>query len=85
MCCTRLSCRYQLTQTVRVHTGADDDAYSCMGWGPDREGINGVWLRKDVPLQVSQCLCKQNKRRRNNSTKASPYATSSSLPVSTTH
>jgi hypothetical protein len=47
------SCRYQLTQTVRVHTGADDDAYSCMGWGPDREGINGVWLRKDVPLQVS--------------------------------
>jgi hypothetical protein len=38
--------------TVRVHTGADDDAYSCMGWGPDREGTNGVWLRKDVPLQV---------------------------------
>jgi hypothetical protein len=38
--------------TVRVHTGADDDAYSCMGWGPDREGVNGVWLRKDVPLQV---------------------------------
>lgn len=40
--------------TVRVHTGADDDAYSCMGWGPDRDGINGVWLRKDVPLQVSR-------------------------------
>lgn len=45
-------CRYQLMHTVRVHTGADDDAYSCMGWGPDKEGINGVWLRKDVPLQV---------------------------------
>lgn len=47
-----VSCRYQLMHTVRVHTGGDDDAYNCMGWGPDREGINGVWLRKDVPLQV---------------------------------
>lgn len=37
---------------MRVHTGGDDDAYSCMGWGPDKDGINGVWLRKDVPLQV---------------------------------
>lgn len=47
-----MSRRYQLMHTVRVHTGADDDAYGCMGWGPDREGVNGVWLRKDVPLQV---------------------------------
>ena len=47
-----IDCRYQLLHTVRVHTGADDDAYSCMGWGPDQEGINGVWLHKDIPLQV---------------------------------
>jgi hypothetical protein len=38
--------------TVRVHTGADDSAYNCMGWGPDQAGVNGVFLRKDVPLQV---------------------------------
>lgn len=24
-----------------------------MGWGPDKDGVNGVYLRKDVPLQVS--------------------------------
>lgn len=48
--------KYQLMHNVRVHTGADDGAYSCMGWGPDKDGINGVYLRKDVPLQAAKAL-----------------------------
>jgi 3-ketoacyl-CoA synthase len=48
--------KYQLMQTVRVHTGADDGAYGCMGWGPDKDGVNGVYLRKDVPLQAAKAL-----------------------------
>jgi hypothetical protein len=44
--------------TVRVHTGADDGAYGCMGWGPDKDGVNGVFLRKDVPQQVRVPLCR---------------------------
>jgi 3-ketoacyl-CoA synthase len=27
-----------------------------MGWGPDKEGINGVFLRKDVPIQAAKAL-----------------------------
>eukprot|EP00879_Flechtneria_rotunda_P018307 GHRR01019204.1.p1 GENE.GHRR01019204.1~~GHRR01019204.1.p1 ORF type:complete len:344 (+),score=106.88 GHRR01019204.1:112-1032(+) len=48
--------KYQLMHNVRVHTGADDNAYGCMGWGPDKEGVNGVYLRKDVPLQAAKAL-----------------------------
>ena len=27
-----------------------------MGWGPDKAGINGVFLRKDVPIQAAKAL-----------------------------
>ncbi|WIA34976.1 hypothetical protein OEZ86_013257 [Tetradesmus obliquus] len=50
------SAKYALQHNVRVHTGADDGAYSCMGWGPDKNGVNGVYLRKDVPLQAAKAL-----------------------------
>jgi len=48
--------KYELLHNVRVHTGQDDGAYSCMGWGPDKEGVNGVFLRKDVPIQAAKAL-----------------------------
>ena len=48
--------KYQLLHNVRVHTGQDDSSYSCMGWGPDKEGVNGVFLRKDVPIQAAKAL-----------------------------
>ena len=48
--------KYELRQSVRVHTGQEDDAYGCMGWGPDRMGVNGVFLRKDVPVQAARAL-----------------------------
>lgn len=50
------SAKYELLHNARAHTGQDDDAYRCMGWGPDRDGVNGVWLRKDVPLQAARAL-----------------------------
>jgi 3-ketoacyl-CoA synthase len=49
-------CKYQLMHNERVHTGQDDSAYTCMGWGPDKEGVNGVYLRKDVPVQAAKAL-----------------------------
>jgi 3-ketoacyl-CoA synthase len=52
----RRTAKYQLLHNVRVHTGQDDSSYSCMGWGPDKEGVNGVFLRKDVPLQAAKAL-----------------------------
>jgi 3-ketoacyl-CoA synthase len=48
--------KYSLEHQVRVHTGQDDGAYNCMGWGPDKDGVNGVYLRKDVPAQAARAL-----------------------------
>lgn len=48
--------KYQLMHNVRVHTGADDESYGCMGWGPDGEGINGVYLGKNVVYQAAKAL-----------------------------
>lgn len=33
--------KYQLTQTVRTHLGAQDDAFGCMGNGEDADGVMG--------------------------------------------
>ncbi|GBF90942.1 hypothetical protein Rsub_03797 [Raphidocelis subcapitata] len=48
--------KYELLHNVRAHTGQDDGAYTCMGWGPDKKGVNGVYLRKDVPVQAAKAL-----------------------------
>jgi 3-ketoacyl-CoA synthase len=48
--------KYELLHNVRAHTGQDDASYNCMGWGPDAKGINGVYLRKDVPVQAARAL-----------------------------
>ena len=40
----RSRAKYELLAANRVHMGADDDAYTCMSWGPDQSGINGVYL-----------------------------------------
>ncbi|GBF90415.1 hypothetical protein Rsub_03411 [Raphidocelis subcapitata] len=49
-------CKYELHSSTRVHTGQDDAAYRCISWGPDEEGINGVYLSKDVPIQAGKML-----------------------------
>eukprot|EP00775_Hariotina_reticulata_P006451 gene6451-6680_t len=44
----RRTAKYQLTYNVRVHTGQSDESYNCMSWGPDPDGVNGVYLGKNV-------------------------------------
>ncbi|KAF6265202.1 FAE1/Type III polyketide synthase-like protein-domain-containing protein [Scenedesmus sp. NREL 46B-D3] len=46
--------KYQLQYNVRVHTGQDDNSYGCMSWGPDPDGINGVYLGKNVVSSQSR-------------------------------
>ena len=40
--------KYELTTTLRTHLGYQDDAFGCMGVAEDAEGIQGVFLRKNV-------------------------------------
>jgi 3-ketoacyl-CoA synthase len=52
----RRTAKYALEHSVRVHTGQADAAYRCINWGPDKDGINGVYLGKDVPQQAGKML-----------------------------
>lgn len=45
--------KYALTHTVRTHLGCDDDAYLCEGYGEDKEGFRGGFMRKNV-IEVAQ-------------------------------
>ncbi|EFJ47012.1 hypothetical protein VOLCADRAFT_61822 [Volvox carteri f. nagariensis] len=45
--------KYRLERATRTHAGARDRAYRLvrrvsMHWGPDAEGINGIYLSKDI-------------------------------------
>ena len=40
----RSRAKYELLAANRVHMSADDDSYTCMSWGPDQSGVNGVYL-----------------------------------------
>ncbi|CAK0783411.1 hypothetical protein CVIRNUC_006610 [Coccomyxa viridis] len=48
--------KYQLEHTVRVHLGCEDDAFGCMGNGEDSEGIQGVFLRRNVVNVAGRAL-----------------------------
>lgn len=48
--------KYALAHTVRVHTGQDDESYKCMSWGPDPDGVNGVYLGKNVVTEAGKAL-----------------------------
>ena len=47
-------CKYELQHAERVHTGQDDTSYNCISWGPDPDGVNGVFLGKDVPQEAGK-------------------------------
>ncbi|KAI8470967.1 MAG: FAE1/Type III polyketide synthase-like protein-domain-containing protein [Monoraphidium minutum] len=49
-------CKYELQYAERVHTGQDDTSYKCISWGPDEDGVNGVFLGKDVPQEAGKML-----------------------------
>ncbi|GLC33182.1 Chitin synthase, class 2 [Pleodorina starrii] len=48
--------KYRLENRVRVHVGSKDEAYKCIWYGPDDEGLNGIFLGKDVVKEASRGL-----------------------------
>jgi 3-ketoacyl-CoA synthase len=48
-----LRAKYRLKHHVRVHMGGREAAYRCIWYGPDDEGLNGVYLGKDVVAEAS--------------------------------
>eukprot|EP00879_Flechtneria_rotunda_P003637 GHRR01003874.1.p1 GENE.GHRR01003874.1~~GHRR01003874.1.p1 ORF type:complete len:440 (+),score=135.99 GHRR01003874.1:1261-2580(+) len=58
----RHRCKYQLTHSERVHTGARDTGYNCMYVGPDDAGQPGIFLYKDLPVEAGLALEKCLKR-----------------------
>jgi len=48
--------KYELTHTVRTHLGCEDDAFGCMGNGEDKDGVMGVFLRKNVVAVAGRAL-----------------------------
>ncbi|PNH05133.1 3-ketoacyl-CoA synthase 6 [Tetrabaena socialis] len=52
----RAKAKYRLLHRFRVHLGASDDAYKCIWYGPDSEGLNGIYLGMDVVKEASKGL-----------------------------
>jgi len=50
--------KYRMHHTARVHVGQSDDAYTAIHYGPDAEGLNGVYLGKNVSTEASRALTK---------------------------
>ncbi|KAG1670362.1 hypothetical protein FOA52_000122 [Chlamydomonas sp. UWO 241] len=48
--------KYTLRYNERVHIGASDAAYNAIHYTPDEDGINGVFLGKDVVTEASRAL-----------------------------
>ena len=51
--------KYELTTTLRTHLGYQDDAFGCMGVAEDADGVQGVFLKKNV-IQVAGRSLKMN-------------------------
>ncbi|GLC40215.1 3-ketoacyl-CoA synthase 11 [Pleodorina starrii] len=48
--------KYQLETAIRMHAGASDRAYKSMHWSPDSEGINGIFLSKDIVDEAGKVI-----------------------------
>ena len=48
--------KYELVTSLRTHLGREDDAFGCMGTGEDAEGMQGVFLRKNVIAVCGRAL-----------------------------
>lgn len=52
----KLRPKYKLKTAIRVHRGFVDAAHSCINYSPDEEGINGIYLGKDVVSEAGKGL-----------------------------
>ncbi|KXZ47999.1 hypothetical protein GPECTOR_31g363 [Gonium pectorale] len=48
--------KYRLEHSLRMHSGASDRAYKSMHWSPDSEGINGIYLSKDIIEEAGKTI-----------------------------
>lgn len=48
--------KYELHACIRVHQGCRDEAFGCIQYAPDDEGINGIYLGKNVVTEASKGL-----------------------------
>ncbi|KAG2490806.1 hypothetical protein HYH03_010728 [Edaphochlamys debaryana] len=48
--------KYALRHCVRVHTGARPEAFGAIHYSPDAQGINGIYLGKNVVTEASRGL-----------------------------
>ena len=51
--------KYELVTSVRTHLGGQDDAFGCMGVAEDAEGVQGVFLKKNV-IEIAGRALKTN-------------------------
>ena len=50
--------KYLLQHTVRIHMGANDDAFGCMGQKEDTAGLPGVFLKTNVVKVAGEALAR---------------------------
>ena len=50
--------KYLLQHTVRIHMGANDDAFGCMGQKEDMAGLPGVFLKTNVVKVAGEALAR---------------------------
>jgi len=50
--------KYELKSSIRIHQGYRDEAYACIRHSPDEDGVDGIYLGKDVVTEASRGLSK---------------------------
>jgi 3-ketoacyl-CoA synthase len=48
--------KYRLLYAERRHTGQDDEAYGAVRWGPDPDGVNGLYLSRAIVNHAGDAL-----------------------------
>jgi len=48
--------KYRLLYAERRHTGQDDEAYGAVRWGPDPDGVNGLYLSRSIVNHAGDAL-----------------------------
>jgi 3-ketoacyl-CoA synthase len=48
--------KYRLLHAERRHTGQNDEAYGAVRWGPDPDGVNGLYLSRAIVQHAGDAL-----------------------------